>query len=156
MEMISFDIETISGILKRFGLIFLFLWGLLICAIILDLWDGISTAKKLRETIKSHYMRITIQKTAEYWRFMLIAAIVDLLGSLFTFYVVPFASILFCLGLLGVEIKSLFEHAKRRKSRAVEMKQVIGAILSAATEKDAVKAYENIRAYIDTSKINNQ
>lgn len=152
MEIIALDFLSIGGVLKRFGMVFLFLWLLLIMAICLDLWDAISTAKKLNEPIKSHSLRITIQKITEYWRFMLIAAIVDLVGSLFTFYIIPFASILFCLGLLGVEIKSLFEHAKRRKSKAVEMKQVMETIIRAANDKDALEAFKNIQDFITNSQ----
>lgn len=149
MEMIEFELISVLEILKHFGLIFVFLWLVLIAAIMLDLWDAISTAKKLNERIKSHRLRITVDKITEYWRFMLIAAIVDLVGSLFTFYIVPFVSILFCLGLVGVEIKSLFEHAKRRKSKTVEMKDIIQAIIRAANDKDAVAAYKNVCEFIE-------
>lgn len=152
MEMIEFELISVLEILKHFGMIFLFLWIILIAAIMLDLWDAISTAKKLHERIKSHRLRITVEKITEYWRFMLIAAMVDLVGSLFTFYIVPFVSILFCLGLVGVEIKSLFEHAKRRKSKAVEMKEIMQAIIRAANDKDAVEAFKNIQEFVTNSQ----
>lgn len=150
--MIEFELISVLTILKRFGMIFIFLWGILLVAVGIDLWDAISTAKKLHEPIKSHSMRTTGNKIAEYWRFMLIAALLDLLGSLFTFYIIPFASILFCLGLVCVEIKSLFEHAKRRKSKAVEMKEIMQAIIRAANDKDAVEAFKNIQEFVTNSQ----
>lgn len=152
METIAFDLPTIAGVLKRLCAFFLFLWGILIAAILVDLWDGVKTARKLKEPIKSHQLRITIDKMTEYWRLMLIAALVDLVGSVFTFYIVPYLSILLCLGLVGVEGKSLFEHAKRRKSKAIEMKDIIQAVIRAANDKDAVAAFENIRDFIEKTK----
>lgn len=148
MEIIAFDLHSIAGIMKRFGSFFLFLWLILIAAILLDLWDGVNTARKLKQPIKSHRLRITIEKITEYWRLMLIAALVDIIGAVFTFYAVPFLSILFCLGLIGVEAKSMFEHAKRRKSKAVEMKEIMKSIVTAANDKDALQAFKTICEYI--------
>lgn len=148
MEIIAFDLHSIAGIMKRFGSFFLFLWLILIAAILLDLWDGVNTARKLKQPIKSHRLRITIEKITEYWRLMLIAALVDIIGAVFTFYSVPFLSILFCLGLIGVEAKSMFEHAKRRKSKAVEMKEIMKSIVTAANDKDALQAFKTICEYI--------
>lgn len=150
METITFDIQSITTILRRFGSFFVFLWLILIAAILLDLWDGVHTARKMNEPIKSHRLRVTIQKITEYWRLMLIAALVDSVGALFTFYNIPYLSILFCLCLVGVEAKSMFEHAKRRKSRTVEMKDILGIIIRAVNDKDADNAYRKIREYIGT------
>lgn len=151
MEIIAFDLTTIFNKLILFVMIFLFLFGLMVAAIMIDLWDGISTAKKLGEEIKSHILRITMRKVSEYFRFLLIAFLVDILGSIFMVYIIPFGSILFCLGLVCVEIKSLFEHAKRRKSKAVEMKEVLQTIIRAANDHDAVQAFNNIQEFIKTN-----
>ncbi|MBD5131900.1 MAG: hypothetical protein HDT28_04830 [Clostridiales bacterium] len=152
METITFDLPTIAGVLKRLCAFFLFLWGILIVAIFVDLWDGVKTARILKEPIRSHKLRITIDKITEYWRPMLIAALVDLIGSVFTFYIVPFASIFLCLGLLTVEGKSLYEHAKRRKSKVAELKDIMQGVIRAANDKDALAAIEAIRDFIETSK----
>lgn len=150
MQTIPFDAESFMAVIIRFGTFFVFLWMILVAAILIDLWDGVHTARKMKEPIRSHRLRITVQKITEYWRLMLIAALVDCVGALFTFYTIPYLSILFCLCLVGVEAKSMFEHAKRRKSRAVEMKDILGIIIRAVNDKDADNAYRKIREYIGT------
>ncbi|MDE7402400.1 MAG: phage holin family protein [Muribaculaceae bacterium] len=89
---------------------------LVITAIMLDLWDGVYTARALRAKVHSHKLRVTIAKMTEYFRFVLIGFLVDCLGLLFDFYSLPFVVILFGLGLISIEVKSLFEHAAERKS----------------------------------------
>ena len=128
------------------------LWILLIAAILLDLWDGVYTAKKTHQRIHSHKLRITIDKMTEYWRLMLIGFFIDTIGVLFPIYALPYISILFCIGLIGVEAKSMFEHAKRRNSKAMEAKDIISNIIAAATEKDATTIFEKINEYINRDK----
>lgn len=115
---------------------------LVIIAIMLDLWDGVYTAKKTEERVHSHKLRVTIAKMSEYWRFLLIAFLVDCLGVIFDFYFLPFVAVLFGLGLIGVEIKSMFEHAKRRKSHVLDMPKIINSIIAAKDQKDAQKILE--------------
>lgn len=128
------------------------LWILLIAAILLDLWDGVYTAKKTHQRIHSHKLRITIDKMTEYWRLMLIGFFIDTIGVLFPIYALPYISILFCIGLIGVEAKSMLEHAKRRNSKAMEAKDIISNIIAAATEKDATTIFEKINEYINRDK----
>ena len=52
--------------------IFLAVCILVIVAIMLDLWDGVHTAKKTNQRVHSHKLRVTIAKMCEYWRFILI------------------------------------------------------------------------------------
>lgn len=54
----------------------------------------------------------------------------------------PFVAILFGVGLIVVEAKSMFEHAKRRKSHVMELPDVINDIVKCAHEKDARKIIE--------------
>ena len=97
--------------------VFLAVCILVIIAIMLDLWDGVHTAKKTNQRVHSHKLRVTIAKMSEYWRFILIGFLVDCLGMFFTFYLMPFVTLLFGVGLIVVEAKSMFEHANRRKTR---------------------------------------
>ena len=66
--------------------IFLAVCILVIAAIMLDLWDGVHTAKKTNQRVHSHKLRVTIAKMSEYWRFILIGFLVDCLGIFFSFY----------------------------------------------------------------------
>lgn len=128
------------------------LWVLVIAAIMLDLWDGVYTAKVTHQRIHSHKLRVTVDKISEYWRLMLIGFIIDTIGVLFPVYAFPYLSILFCVGLIGVEAKSMFEHAKRRKSKAIEAKDIIKTIIACATEKDARALLEQFNEYLNTPK----
>ena len=56
--------------------VFLAVSLLVIIAIMLDLWDGVYTAKKTNQRVHSHKLRVTIAKMSEYWRFLLIGFLV--------------------------------------------------------------------------------
>lgn len=138
--------ETIITIekLHLFLGVFLAVCILVIGAIMLDLWDGVHTARATKQRVHSHKLRVTIAKMSEYWRFILIGFLVDCLGMLFSFYALPFVVILFGLGLIIVEVKSMFEHAQRRKSHASKLPDIIQGIVDCAHEKDAIKILEQL------------
>lgn len=112
---------------------------LVIMAIMLDLWDGVYTAKRTGQRVHSHKLRVTIAKVSEYWRFLLIGFLADCLGFLFSFYFLPFMALLFGMSLIVVEIISMFEHAKRRKSHLIDLPEIIDGIIAATSKKDAEK-----------------
>lgn len=123
---------------------------LVIVAIMLDLWDGVHTARKTGKRVHSHKLRVTIAKMSEYWRFILIGFLVDCLGIFFSFYFMPFVAVVFGAGLIVVEAKSMFEHAGERKSHIRELPDVIHSIIECAHEKDARKIIEEIQSSTDT------
>jgi hypothetical protein len=119
---------------------------LVIAAIMLDLWDGVHTAKKTNQRVHSHKLRVTIQKMSEYFRFILIGFLVDCIGILFSFYALPFVTLLFGVGLIVVEAKSMFEHASRRKSHMTQLPDIIQAVINCAHDKDAKKLIQEIQS----------
>lgn len=125
--------------------VFLAVCILVIAAIMLDLWDGVHTAKKTQERVHSHKLRVTIEKMSEYFRFIMIGFLVDCIGFLFSFYALPFVAVVFGVGLIVVEAKSMFEHAGRRKSHAQELPGIIESILKCAHEGEAKRLIERIR-----------
>ena len=125
--------------------VFLAVSIVVITAIMLDLWDGVHTAKKTHERVHSHRLRVTIAKISEYWRLLLIGFLIDCLGVLFDFYFMPFVALLFGAGLIVVEAKSMFEHASKRKSHAVELPEIISKIVSATTSTDARKIIDTLK-----------
>lgn len=132
------ELELISPTkISLFLGVFLGVSFLVIIAIMLDLWDGVYTAKKLKQPLHSHKLRVTIEKMSEYWRFLIIGFLVDCLGILFDFYALPFAVMLFGLGLIIIEVKSMFEHAGRRKSATTQIPEIVSEIIQCAQEKDA-------------------
>lgn len=119
---------------------------LVIASIMLDLWDGVHTAKKTNQRVHSHKLRVTIQKMSEYFRFILIGFLVDCIGILFSFYALPFVTLLFGVGLIIVEAKSMFEHASRRKSHMTQLPDIIQAVINCAHDKDAKKLIQEIQS----------
>lgn len=130
--------------------VFLAVCILVIVAIMLDLWDGIHTAKKINQRVHSHKLRVTIAKMSEYWRFIMIGFLVDCLGIFFSFYVLPFVAVLFGAGLIVVEAKSMFEHANRRKSHMTELPDIVKSIIEAVDEKDAHKIIDQLQSETST------
>lgn len=137
-------ILNIDKVLLFLG-VFLAVSIVVITAIMLDLWDGVHTAKKTHERVHSHRLRVTIAKISEYWRLLLIGFLIDCLGVLFDFYFLPFTALLFGAGLIVVEAKSMFEHASKRKSHAVELPEIISKIVSATTITDARKIIDTLK-----------
>ena len=141
-------IETILSLdkLLLFLGVFFAVSLIVIVAIMLDLWDGVYTAKRTHQPVHSHKLRVTIAKMSEYWRFLLIGFLVDCLGVFFSFYFLPFVAVLFGAGLIVVEAKSMFEHANRRKSEMTDLPEIINEIIAAADKKDAQKVIEVLTA----------
>ncbi len=145
----------ISHFYLHFG-VSLGLWVLVILAVLIDLWDGVYTAKTLKRRIHSHKLRITIAKLGEYWRIMLLGFVADCIGVLFPFYALPYLSILICLGIIGIEMKSVWEHAKKRKSKAAELPAIMQTIVECATEKDAEAIIKRIVTELDDYRKENK
>ena len=141
-------IETILSLdkLLLFLGVFFAVSLIVIVAIMLDLWDGVYTAKRTHQRVHSHKLRVTIAKMSEYWRFLLIGFLVDCLGVFFNFYFLPFVAVLFGAGLIVVEAKSMFEHANRRKSQMTDLPEIINEIIAAADKQDAQKVIEVLTA----------
>lgn len=141
---------SISHVYLHLG-ISLLLWIMVILAVCIDLWDGVYTAKVMHRRIHSHKLRVTIRKIGEYWRFILFGFIADSIGILFPFWALPYLSILICLGCIYIEFKSVREHAKKRKSHAADLPQVIKSIVNCLTEHEALDVLKNIQDMVEES-----
>lgn len=130
------EIVPITKITLFLG-VFLAVCIFVIGAIMLDLWDGVHTARRLKDRVHSHKLRVTIAKMSEYWRFIMIGFLIDCIGIIFSFYILPYFAVLFGVGLIIIEIKSMLEHAKRRKSHTTELPEILRKIVDCANEKDA-------------------
>lgn len=130
--------------------IFIAVCILVIVAIMIDLWDGIYTAKTTGERVHSRKLRITMNKVGEYWRFIFIGFLIDCMGFFFHFYSLPFFVILFGVGLIIVEAKSMFEHSHRRKSHTAQLPDLLKKIVSASNSQEAEKILKNITDYVNS------
>lgn len=120
-------------------------WLTMFISVLIDMWDGVQTAKFLKERIDSRGLRRTFAKAGDYWRMMLFGLMFDTLGLLFPWYVLPYMTILITVGILIIEFKSVWEHNKRKRSHAAELPNVIASIIKCASEKDALELINKIK-----------
>ena len=136
------------------------MWALVVSAAFIDLWDRVYTQNKLKKPLTSHLMRKTLGKIGEYWRFLLIALIIDVViftsCSLLGVKTFPICTLLFSASLLIIETKSLIEHARERKSTAADMQRIIQSVVSAASDRDAKKVIQYVADYSGEEKNVNQ
>lgn len=119
-------------IIIRVGII-LVCWLFMIISSIVDFWSGTTTAKALGQALMSHGFRRTITKIGDYVRLMLFALMFDILGSLLSFYIVPFATILCTIAVIYIEGKSVVENSKRKKAHTADVPEIVKRIVQAAT-----------------------
>lgn len=126
-------------------LLVIFVCHLLIAiAPIVDMWDAIYTARKVGERIRSHKVRTTVEKIGEYWRLLLLGVLIDSLVFFFPFYKMPFISMVMTIGIVVIEVLSIFEHIRKRKSRLEKLPDLVEKIIVCANEKDALKLLKEI------------
>lgn len=116
----------------RAGII-LVCWFFMVASSIVDFWSGITTAKALGQALMSNGFRRTVTKISDYVRLMLFALMFDILGSLLSFYIAPFATILCTIAIICIEGKSVVENSRCKKAHAAEVPDIVRKIVQAAT-----------------------
>lgn len=128
------------------------MWVLVICLVVLDLIDGVYTAKRMGKRIHSHKLRATICKFGEYWRFLLFGFVFDFGGVFFPWYGYPYMTIAITVGLSVIEFKSMLEHAKKRKSKTAELPEILQQVIDCTDPDDAKKIIKTIVKTFDDGK----
>ena len=75
---------------------------------------------------------------------MVFALMFDFLAGLFTWYVAPFATIVYTISAVLIEFVSVREKLQKIKVNAAEVPDIIRQIVQAASAKDAEKIVELI------------
>ena len=145
------DMEAIVDYLLIRMAIVLICWAFVFVANFVDFWSGRDTAKAIGEHIDSKGYRRTFVKIGDYYRVLIFALLFDLIGSLFTFYKLPFVTMLGSISVIAIELASVIENSKRKKSHAAEVPDIIKKIIQCATTKDGEKILEEI-----TKELNNK
>lgn len=127
-------------------------WFFMICATLVDFWSGITTARALRQPLMSHGFRRTIAKIGSYWQVLIFALMFDILGAFFSFYYLPFMTIVATLSIIIIEARSVVENSKRRKLSAAEMPSVMQDIMSADTVDKAAQVITTLAALSEKTK----
>ena len=130
-------------IVIRVGII-LVCWLFMILSSIVDFWSGTTTAKALGQTLMSHGFRRTITKIGDYVRLMLFALMFDILGSLLSFYIIPFVTILCTIAVIYIEGKSVVENSKRKKAHAADVPDIVKQIVRATTVEQGHEILDKI------------
>ena len=146
IEAKNFD-ELIFFIAIRVGII-LVCWIFMVLSSIVDFWSGTTTAKALGQALMSHGFRRTITKIGDYVRLMLFALMFDILGSLLSFYIIPFATILCTIAIIYIEGKSVIENSKRKKAHAAEVPDIVKQIIQATTTEQGHEILNEITKII--------
>lgn len=126
---------------------------IMIAAVLIDLYTGISAAKRTGEPIRSHILRKTIRKTIDYGMVIAIGILIDVLALPLSWYHIPYAAMLITFSVVLIEGRSVLENLTRAKSPAAKVDDVVGDILpealqeiiDAKTAKTAIKVYEKLR-----------
>ena len=114
-------------------------------AALIDLWTGIEAARANREPISSHSLRRTVGKVVDYLRVMRFCALIDTLGLFFSWYVLPYFVIVCTLGVLLIEMRSVIENSRKKKSHAADILDAVEDIIQAATQQDAERIIDRLR-----------
>lgn len=129
------------------------LWSGVVCvtwfgmavACFADMWSGVSTARAIGEKVHSHRLRETFQKIKDYAGVLLPFLFIDIIGSMFTFYYLPFCQIVIAIGSILIEGWSVLENKKRKRSHASLLPELVTNIVKCAREKDAEAIIEAIQ-----------
>lgn len=152
IEAKNFD-ELMFFIAIRVGII-LICWIFMILSSIVDFWSGTTTAKALGQALMSHGFRRTITKIGDYVRLMLFALMFDILGSLLSFYIIPFATILYTVAVIYIEGKSVVENSKRKKAHAAEVPDIVKQIVRATTAEQGHEILDKISQLLTLNEKN--
>lgn len=127
----------------RTGII-LVCWFFMLLSSIIDFWSGTTTAKALGRPIMSHGIRKTVTKIGDYAKLMLFALMFDILGSLFSFYIMPFATVLFSISVMCIEGKSVAENSRLKRAHAGEIPDMVRKIIQATTTEEGKEIMHNL------------
>ena len=120
-------------------------WLTMFFSVLVDMWDGVQTARFMKEKVDSKGLRRTFAKAGDYWRMMLFGLMFDSLGLLFPWYILPYMTMVITVGVLVIEFRSVWEHNRRKRSHAAELPNVIANIIKCASEKDALELINKMK-----------
>lgn len=126
-------------------------WFFVFLANILDFWSGRDTAKAIGEPIDSKGYRRTFVKIGDYYRVLMFLLLFDLIGSLFEFYKLPFATLLGSVAVIAIELKSVIENSRRKKSHSADIPTIIKDIIQCSTVGKGQQIIEELIKEVQTN-----
>lgn len=121
------------------------LWGMVLMAILVDLYFGIKKAKELGEVRTSEGYKRSVGKFTQYFAMMFFALLFDAILPITYFFRMPFSaipiiSLLAATALILTEAKSVREHAdmKLRRKTGESFRQIIDLLEKEKSVRDKV------------------
>lgn len=152
---IIFDLISIDQLveLKHKAIIIFIFWIIMVIAVFIDLWTGVEKAKVKHEKIYSDKLRRTISKIGEYWRVQIMFLLFDIIGSFISVYNLPYASMLGTVCIVYIELRSVFENLKEKRSSAVEILEVAQKIIDCKDSEGAKQLIKDLNDKITKEEI---
>lgn len=147
LEAIMEELQLVQFAIKE-AFWFLLCGGLTFGAILVDLSTGVSRARALKEKIYSGGLRKSFIKLRDYLSIFYFGVIVDIALNLVWKYM-PIGLIATCISASAIELISVVENLKLKKSAAAKMPEMISKIVEV---KDAEGAAKVIRELQNMSK----
>jgi hypothetical protein len=147
LEAIMEELQLVQFVIKE-AFWFLLCGGLTFGAILVDLSTGVSRARALKEKIYSGGLRKSFIKLRDYLSIFYFGVIVDIALNLVWKYM-PIGLIATCISASAIELISVVENLKLKKSSAAKMPEIISKIVEV---KDAEGAAKVIRELQNMSK----
>ena len=123
---------------------FLLCGGLTFGAILVDLSTGVSKARALKEKVYSGGLRKSFIKLRDYLSIFYFGVIVDIALNLVWKYM-PIGLVTTCIAASAIELMSVVENLKLKKSSAAIMPEMIAKIVEVKDADGAAKVIEELK-----------
>ena len=123
---------------------FLLCGGLTFGAILVDLSTGVSKARALKEKVYSGGLRKSFIKLRDYLSIFYFGVIVDIALNLVWKYM-PIGLVTTCIAASAIELMSVVENLKLKKSSAAIMPEMIAKIVEVKDAEGAAKVIEELK-----------
>ena len=143
LEAIMEDLQLAQFAIKE-AFWFLLCGGLTFGAILVDLSTGVSKARALKEKVYSGGLRKSFIKLRDYLSIFYFGVIVDIALSLVWKYM-PIGLVTTCIAASAIELISVVENLKLKKSSAARMPEMIAKIVEVKDAEGAAKIIEEFK-----------
>lgn len=139
------DWDALQAHLTVFALVIFLAWTGMVVACLADLISGVDTAKTIGEKLHSHGLRETVKKVKDYTGVMFPFLFIDIIGSLFSWYKLPYVELVIAVGAILIEGFSVIENKRRKHSHAALIPELAKEIINCTRQKDAEALVEAIK-----------
>ena len=137
--------DALQAHLTVFALVIFLAWTGMVVACLADLISGVDAAKTIGEKLHSHGLRETVKKVKDYTGVMFPFLFIDIIGSLFSWYMLPYVELVIAVGAILIEGFSVIENKRRKHSHAALIPELAKEIINCTRQKDAEALVEAIK-----------